>query len=104
MKLRNVAMVAATVVMAVGLAGRPAGARQAQPPSGNAPVEAGAENGPAGAVAEKPEERVICRREKTIGSNRSTRVCRTEAQIREQREAAANAIGSGETSGGGSGL
>jgi hypothetical protein len=32
------------------------------------------------------QERTICRRERTVGSNRVTRVCRTEAQIAAERE------------------
>ncbi len=33
-------------------------------------------------------ERMICRRERTIGSNRVTRICRTAAQMQRDREAA----------------
>lgn len=31
-------------------------------------------------------ERMICRRERTVGSNRITRICRTEAQLAAERE------------------
>jgi hypothetical protein len=33
-------------------------------------------------------EQVTCRREKTLGSNRPTRICRTKAQLEEEREIA----------------
>lgn len=34
------------------------------------------------------DDKMVCTRERTIGSNRLTRVCRTEAQIRAERERA----------------
>lgn len=40
------------------------------------------------AINKTNEERLICRREKTTGSNMPTRVCKTEAQMREEQEEA----------------
>lgn len=40
------------------------------------------------AINNAEDERMVCKREKTIGSTRITRVCRTVAQEREAREAA----------------
>lgn len=37
---------------------------------------------------EGEDERLICRREKTLGSTRTTRICRTAAQEREAKERA----------------
>lgn len=45
-------------------------------------------------------ERLICKREKTIGSNRTTRVCRTPEQIRQQQEATQGIMRSREASAG----
>jgi len=42
-------------------------------------------------------ERMICTREKTLGSNRTTRVCRTAAQLEEQREYARQQLETGNT-------
>jgi len=42
-------------------------------------------------------ERMICTREKTLGSNRTTRVCRTAAQMEEQREFARQQMETGNT-------
>jgi len=42
-------------------------------------------------------ERMICSREKTLGSNRTTRVCRTAAQMEEQREFARQQMETGNT-------
>lgn len=63
------------------------------------PVEAAvdqADEKPKSGAAPVEEERLICRREKTIGSNRSQRVCRTAAEIRAQREAAQESVRSGD--------
>jgi hypothetical protein len=38
-------------------------------------------------LKEADDERMVCERRKTIGSNRRERVCMTAAQMREQREA-----------------
>lgn len=40
------------------------------------------------AINNEDDERMICRRERTIGSNRVTRTCRTEAQMATERERA----------------
>ena len=40
------------------------------------------------AINKSADERLICERRATIGSNRKERVCRTEAQMREDRERA----------------
>ncbi|GAA4857804.1 hypothetical protein [Luteimonas vadosa] len=39
-------------------------------------------------INNEPDERMVCVREKTIGSNRMTRICRTESQWAEARERA----------------
>lgn len=44
------------------------------------------------AINNEDDDRMVCTRERTIGSNRVTRVCRTEAQMREQRERAREEI------------
>lgn len=49
------------------------------------------------AINKSADERLICERRATIGSNRKERVCRTAAQIREARERARSEM---ETSGG----
>jgi hypothetical protein len=38
------------------------------------------------------EERMVCKAERTIGSNRVQRVCRTAEQVRREREAAREAL------------
>ncbi len=43
------------------------------------------------------DERMICTREKTLGSNRTTRVCRSAAQMEEQRELARQQMETGNT-------
>lgn len=48
------------------------------------------------AINNAEDERMVCRREKTIGSTRLTRVCRTAAQEREMREAARKALDRGD--------
>jgi hypothetical protein len=40
------------------------------------------------AISSEEGERKICRRERTLGSNRLTRVCRTEAQMAAERDRA----------------
>ena len=44
------------------------------------------------AINNQEDERLICRREKTIGSNRTTRICRTAAQMEIERELARDQI------------
>jgi hypothetical protein len=39
-------------------------------------------------INQQPDERMICRRERTIGSNRLTRVCRTAAEEERMKEEA----------------
>ena len=41
------------------------------------------------------EERLVCRREKTLGSNRTTRVCRTQKQIDAETELARRQLNQG---------
>lgn len=41
-----------------------------------------------GVLNDEQDERMICKRERQIGSNRMQRVCRTAAQIEREREAA----------------
>lgn len=48
------------------------------------------------AINDAEDERMVCRREKTIGSTRLTRVCRTAAQEREARDAARGALDRGD--------
>lgn len=48
------------------------------------------------AINNAEDERMVCKREKTIGSTRLTRVCRTVAQEREAREAARRALDHGD--------
>lgn len=43
------------------------------------------------AINRTEDERMICRREKTVGSNMPKRVCKTAAQIRDEEEAARRA-------------
>lgn len=40
------------------------------------------------AINNDQDERMVCTRERTVGSNRITRVCRTESQMKEARERA----------------
>lgn len=68
------------------------GAHAQAPPAAEAPAEVPVAEATRPALAEGDEERLICRREKTIGSNRTTRVCRTQAQIREQSQAAQDGL------------
>ena len=46
------------------------------------------------------DERMICTREKTLGSNRATRVCRSAAQMEAQRESARQQMESNTVRGG----
>lgn len=47
------------------------------------------------AVVDDDEDRLVCRREKTIGSNMTTRKCRTLAQMRVDQERARETMASG---------
>jgi len=47
------------------------------------------------AVVDDDEERLVCRREKVIGSNMATRKCRTVAQMRIDQERARETMASG---------
>ena len=38
--------------------------------------------------AQKPEQKLVCKRERSIGSQMVKRVCRTQAQVEAEREAA----------------
>lgn len=42
--------------------------------------------------SEREDARLVCERRKILGSNRRERVCKTEAQWREEREAARNQL------------
>lgn len=46
-------------------------------------------------VASNDDETLVCKREKTLGSNFSTKVCRTKAQIRRDQENARGNLESG---------
>jgi hypothetical protein len=48
------------------------------------------------AINDEKGERMICRRERTIGSNRVTRICRTEAQMAAERERARDELDRGD--------
>lgn len=50
------------------------------------------------ATNDEEGERMICRRERTIGSNRVTRICRTEAQMAAERERARDELDRGDMS------
>jgi len=83
----------------VTLAAQPAAlqtAPQAVATSTPAPNEAVTEEPPATpaktvAVA-NDDDTLVCKREKTLGSNFSTKVCRTKAQIRQDQDAASGAL------------
>ncbi|WP_460822136.1 hypothetical protein [Lysobacter olei] len=69
--------------------------------SGSSPAWAPAsvQDAPAPAPAAEPakrevaqDERTVCKVERTIGSNRTQRVCRSSEQIRREREAAREAM------------
>lgn len=44
------------------------------------------------ALTRASDERLVCERRRVLGSNRKERVCKTVAQLREEREAARNAM------------
>jgi hypothetical protein len=44
----------------------------------------------------KAEQKLICKRERSIGSNMVKRVCRTEAQVEAEREAARQGLQTGD--------
>lgn len=46
-------------------------------------------------VNKETDQALVCTREKTIGSNRTTRVCRTRAQMEAQRELARRQLNQG---------
>ena len=46
-------------------------------------------------VASNDDDTLVCKREKTLGSNFSTKVCRTKAQIRQDQENARGNLESG---------
>lgn len=48
-----------------------------------------------GVLNDAEAERLVCRQERRVGSNRMTRVCRTAAQIERQREAARDTLSNG---------
>ena len=48
------------------------------------------------AINDEEGERMVCRRERTIGSNRITRICRTEAQMEAEREMARDELDRGD--------
>jgi len=48
------------------------------------------------AINDEEGERMVCRRERTIGSNRITRICRTEAQREAEREMARDELDRGD--------
>jgi len=50
---------------------------------------------PAVAVTSNDDDTLVCKREKTLGSNFSTKVCRTKAQIRYDQENARGNLESG---------
>ncbi|MGO3128006.1 MAG: hypothetical protein ACTIJY_08035 [Luteimonas sp.] len=68
--------------------GTPAAGQDPEPSVAAADVSA--EAAPPQVAQEEP--RLICRREKTIGSNRATRVCRSPEQLREQQRDAQDAL------------
>lgn len=45
------------------------------------------------------EDRMICKAERTIGSNRVQRICRSAAQIEREREAARSELGKAQVGG-----
>lgn len=57
------------------------------------PAPAQAAQAPAAAKPASNEERMVCKAERTIGSNRVQRVCRSVAQIEREREAARSQMG-----------
>lgn len=75
--------VVAAAVLSLAAAGQDAPAATPQTPVRVADVMTSAT--PAAPVATSPEERVVCRRERGIGSNRSERVCTTVADRAEAR-------------------
>lgn len=78
-------------------------AAQAQLPADAAPTTATVEAASTvPAAVDEDDERLICRRERAIGSNRVTRVCRTAKQLQEEREAAQKAVREGQVPGGSS--
>jgi len=46
-----------------------------------------------GALNDKQNDRLVCKQEKKLGSNRPTRICRTAAQMEQERESAREAMG-----------
>lgn len=46
------------------------------------------------------EDRMICKAERTVGSNRVQRVCRSAAQVQREREAARSELGKAQLGGG----
>lgn len=46
-----------------------------------------------GALNDEQDDRLVCKQEKKVGSNRPVRICRTAAQIQQEREAALEALG-----------
>lgn len=89
MRMRSM-MVAAAFALVGGLS--PVSADETAAPSAT-PSVTPAPVAPAPAKPSDDEERMICRAERTIGSNRMTRVCRTAAQIEREREAARSQMG-----------
>lgn len=56
------------------------------------------ETAPSAAPAEapKPEQKLVCKKERSIGSQMVKRVCRTQAQIDAEREAARQGLETGD--------
>lgn len=61
-------------------------------PADGAPTDAGPAVAAAQQVQPAPEEQMICRSEKPIGSKRATRICRSAASREEAREDTLNAL------------
>jgi hypothetical protein len=55
---------------------------------GVAAAQTAAPEAPAGEAAQKPAEKLICRRETETGSHRTVKICRTQKQIDTAKEQA----------------
>jgi len=93
--VRVLNLILATAVAGVGVS-PPAYAEEVAS-ADSAAVQAASQH--AASQKEKADgERMICRREKPLGSNLATRVCRTQAQMEREKKAAQEAMTAGSKS------
>ena len=92
----TLSLIAAAVVgLAIGQAGAPAPAAQAQPAPTEQATPQPAEKPSEVLGSRDPDDKLICRKVRTVGSNMVSRDCRTAAQRRKEASDARDALNGG---------